>query len=143
VDLGTSNMANAAKAGGNFDVARRLLEEVVASSGARGDQRGVASALNFLGDVAAAQGQYDSARQYHHESLARFREIDDRWGIGRVLADLASVDLQAGEHATPTDPSRRRCRPSAPSGTSAASPASSSRWPGRPAARRGTQPRSG
>jgi predicted ATPase/predicted Ser/Thr protein kinase len=99
VDLGTSNMANAARAGGNFELARRLFEEVVESSRARGDQRGVASALNGLGDVAAAQGHYDSARQYHHDSLVRFREIDDRWGIGRVLADLASVDLQAGEYA--------------------------------------------
>jgi tetratricopeptide (TPR) repeat protein len=99
VDLGTSNMANAAKAGGNFDLAQRLLAEVVASSRARGDQRGVASALNSLGDLAAAQGLYDAARQHHHESLATFRDLDDRWGIGRVLADLASVDLQAGEHA--------------------------------------------
>ena len=82
VDLGTSNMANAARAGGNFELARRLFEEVVESSRARGDQRGVASALNGLGDVAAAQGHYDSARLYHHDSLARFREIDHRWGIG-------------------------------------------------------------
>jgi hypothetical protein len=49
--------------------------------------------------VAATQGNHDSARRYHLESLARYREIDDRWGIPRVLADLATVNLQAGEYA--------------------------------------------
>ena len=71
----------------------------LSSSQGRGDVRGVASALNGLGDVAASQGHHDSARRYHHQSLARYRQIDDRWGIARVLADLASVDLQAGEYA--------------------------------------------
>ena len=32
--------------------------------------RGVASALNGLGDVAAAQGDHDAARRHHHQSLA-------------------------------------------------------------------------
>jgi len=49
--------------------------------------------------VAASQGNHDSARRYHHESLARYLEIDDRWGIARVLEDQDSVDLQAGEYA--------------------------------------------
>ena len=61
VDLAKSNMANAAKVEGNFDLARALLEEVAAASQARGDVRGVASALNGLGDVAASQG--DSRRR--------------------------------------------------------------------------------
>jgi tetratricopeptide (TPR) repeat protein len=99
VDLATSNMANAARAGGNVDLARRLFEQVVASSGARGDVRGVASALNGLGDVAASQGDHDAARRSHHESLVRYREIDDRWGMARVLSDLAGIDLEVGEYA--------------------------------------------
>jgi hypothetical protein len=99
VDFATSNMAHAANAGGNSELARSLLERVAASSQARGDVRGYAFALNGLGDVAASQGHHDSARRYHHESLARYREIDDDWGIARVLADLASIDLQAGEYA--------------------------------------------
>jgi len=59
----------------------------------------VALALNGLGDVAASQNDPEAARRYHHDSLARLREIDDRWGIARVLTDLAGVDLQAGEYA--------------------------------------------
>ena len=55
-----SNMAHAAKLGGDFDLARRLLEQVVASASARGDLRGVAFALNGLGDVAASQDDHRS-----------------------------------------------------------------------------------
>jgi tetratricopeptide (TPR) repeat protein len=99
VDLARCNMANAAKAEGKFDLARNLLEAVAQASRARGDVRGVASALNGLGDVAACQGEHDSARRYHHESLMRYRRIDDRWGIARVLADLAGIDLQTRDYA--------------------------------------------
>jgi hypothetical protein len=64
--------------------------------------RGVASALNGLGDIAASQGDFESARRFHHDSLARYREIDDRWGIAGVLADLAQVDVQASDDAAAT-----------------------------------------
>jgi tetratricopeptide (TPR) repeat protein len=92
-------MANAAKAGGDFELAASLLAEVAQGSEARGDVRGVASALNGLGDVASAQGDDEAARRFHHESLGKYRQIDDRWGIGRVLADLGSIDLRAGDYA--------------------------------------------
>ena len=88
-------MAHAAKLDGDYDAARRLLEEVIASTRARGDVRGFAGALNGLGDVAATEGHRGAARYYHHDSLAKYREIDDRWGIARVLTDLANVDMQA------------------------------------------------
>jgi hypothetical protein len=55
--------------------------------------------LNGLGDGAASEGDFDAARRYHHDSLAKYRSIDDRWGVARVLTDLAHVDLQAGEFA--------------------------------------------
>jgi hypothetical protein len=58
----------------------------------------VASALNGLGEVSAAQRDFDAARRYHHDSLAKYRQIDDRWGIAGVLADLANVDLRAGDY---------------------------------------------
>src|SRR5207247_1335700 len=58
---------------------------------ARGDLRGAASALNGLGDVAAAQGEYAVARQVYEESLKLFRHLDDRWGIVLVLMDLGNM----------------------------------------------------
>ena len=110
VDLARSNMANAAKAEGNFALARRLLEQVAAASQARGDVRGVASALNGLGDVAAAQGDYDAARRYHHQSLEKYRQVNDQWGSARVLSDLAQLHIDARDHEAATGRSRRRCR---------------------------------
>jgi tetratricopeptide (TPR) repeat protein len=97
VDLATSNMAHAAKTGGDAALAQRLLEQVAASSQARGDVRGFAFALNGLGDVAASRGDRESARRYHYESLARYREIADQWGIARVLSDLGALHLDAEE----------------------------------------------
>jgi predicted ATPase/serine/threonine protein kinase len=97
-DLARSNMATTAKMAGDFALARSLLEQVAAASQARGDLRGVASAHNGLGDVAASQSDHDSARRYHHRSLTGYRQIDDRWGMARVLTDLAIIDLQDGNY---------------------------------------------
>ena len=47
--------------------------------------RGVAAALNGLGEVAAAQGDNESARRYHYQSLAKYREIDDRFPARPIL----------------------------------------------------------
>jgi tetratricopeptide (TPR) repeat protein len=98
VDLARSNTATAAKAEGRFDLARSLLEQVLEGSQRRGDIRGVASALNGLGEVAASQRDHASARRYHHQSLAKYEQIGDRWGVAAVLADLAGVDLRAGDY---------------------------------------------
>ena len=70
----------------------------MASARDRGDTRAFTSALNGLGDVAAAEHNHDAARLYYQESLAKYREVDDRWGIARVLADLANIDLHVGDY---------------------------------------------
>ena len=69
------------------------------ASEARGDVRGVASALNGLGDVASSEGDHEAARRYHQQSLDIYRRIGDRWGVAGVLADLARVDVDACDHA--------------------------------------------
>ena len=85
---------------GNFDLARqparagRRRRRRRAATCAASPPRSTASATSRRRRAITT-----SARRYHHESLARYREIDDRWGIARVLADLASVDLQAGDYA--------------------------------------------
>ncbi len=133
VELAKSNMANAAKAEGNFDLARNLLEQVAAASQARGDVRGVASALNGLGDLAASEGDHDAARRYHHQSLVRYRQINDRWGTARVLADLAHIDLRRSTTPLRLVCSRMRSRRFTRWDISAASPVSWSHWRGAPA----------
>ena len=133
------------KAEGNFDLARSLLEQVAAASQARGDVRGVASALNGLGDRRGVAGRSRLGPPLpSSEPRPAIGEIDDRWGIARVLADLAHIDLQArrlrrGESLA----HGRRCRPFARSDTSAASPVSWSRCRGAPAASRATTRRCG
>ena len=97
-DLALSNTATTEKLEGDFAKARALLAQVAAASQARGDVRGLGSALNGLGDVAAFEGDHDAARRYHQQSLEIHQRIGDRWGIAGVLADLARVDMDAGEY---------------------------------------------
>jgi predicted ATPase len=96
VHLARFNMATAAKAGGDVALADSVLKDLLASAEARHDLRAVASALNGLGDLATTQDDYERAQRYHQRSLANFRQIDDRWGIAQVLADIAEVDLRRG-----------------------------------------------
>ena len=53
-----------------------------------GDNRGMAVALNGLGDVAAAQDDFENARRLYEESLMQFQQIGDPWGVAGVLRDL-------------------------------------------------------
>jgi predicted ATPase len=101
-DQARSNIAGVAKAEGNEALARTLLEQVVATSTARGDLQSLAAAQNALGDLAAAFGDADRARRHHHDSLVRFRQIDNPAGIARVLADLANLDVVAGDFVAAT-----------------------------------------
>ena len=64
-DLARSNTATTAKLEGDFEKARPSWSTWPATSKARGDLRGIAAALNGLGDVAAAQRDRASARRYH------------------------------------------------------------------------------
>ena len=140
----TSNMANAAKAGGNFDLARSLLERgrrVVA--GARRSFAAVASALNGLGDVAACAGPPRLGppvppREPRQVPRDR-RSLGHRPGAGRP-GQRRSPGRRICRR--PTDRSRRRSRPFARWAISAASPVSWSRCPGAPAASRATKRRS-
>ncbi len=48
-------------------------------------------ALNHQGDVARDQGDSAAARQLYEQSLAKFRELGDPWGIAGSLADLGNL----------------------------------------------------
>ena len=52
------------------------------------DRLSTALALNTLGFVAHAQGQYPEACSRLEESLALFRELGDHWNMARVLSHL-------------------------------------------------------
>jgi multidrug resistance efflux pump len=59
----------------------------------------VAWSLNYQGDVARDQGDSAAARTLYEQSLAIFRELSDRWGIGGILADLGSLAREQGDYA--------------------------------------------
>jgi predicted ATPase/DNA-binding CsgD family transcriptional regulator len=77
--------AAAALAGESLDLARELE-----------DRRGVALALNVLGQIAGHQGANDRAAALWTESLALFRSAGDRWGIGLLLSNLAVARIEQG-----------------------------------------------
>jgi tetratricopeptide (TPR) repeat protein len=56
--------------------------------------------MNYQGDVARDQGDSAAARTIYEESLATFRELDDRWGIAGTLADLGSLAREQGNYPT-------------------------------------------
>jgi tetratricopeptide (TPR) repeat protein len=55
--------------------------------------------MNYQGDVARDQGDSAAARRLYEQSLAIFRELDDRWGIAGTLADLGGLAREQGNYS--------------------------------------------
>ena len=99
-------MANAAKAEGNFELAR---------GSSRGGRRVVAGArrcarrrlgANGLGDVAASQGDHDAARRYHHREPGQVPARSTIAGALRACWPIwPSVDLRGAATTTAADAS--------------------------------------
>src|SRR5262249_11918009 len=79
--------------------ARDDLEEGLRLFRELGDRRGVAWALNSLGNVADSEGDYAAARARHEESLSIRRELGDRQGIAWSLHSLGSAAHHLGASA--------------------------------------------
>jgi hypothetical protein len=80
---------------GNFTTAFDLAQEAVEFAMASGDLAVIASQLNHRGQAKSACGD-STDRLDFEESLAWFREVDDRFGIGSVLQSLAIRELKDG-----------------------------------------------
>ena len=82
---------------------RARLKESITVSRDVGDDRGLAYAMLCLAWPMLVQGDYTGMRALAEESLARFRELDDRWGIVAASCSLgiAEMDLES-------DPARAR-----------------------------------
>jgi tetratricopeptide (TPR) repeat protein len=81
-----------------YDAAKRLLRESLASFKAIGDRFGTALCLTNLGIVAYERGEHAEAKQLHQESLVTLKEIGYRLGVGLVLKDLGNVACALGEY---------------------------------------------
>lgn len=83
---------------GNYDEAKALYEEGLASSRDLGDQRAVARALDNLGVVANHQGDYAKARELLEESLSINRALGDQHPVARSLNSMGSVMSNLGDY---------------------------------------------
>ncbi len=84
---------------GEYPRARSSLDEGLAAARAAGDRAVVATALNYLGLVAASRGDNLAAQELHQEALDVRREIGDAWGVSWSLNNLGNVALDLGRHA--------------------------------------------
>gem|GEM_PF-4238494 len=85
---------------GNYDGARRFLEESLRLSRENGDVMGIASALNHLGQVANCLGDYAAAHARSEESLAIKREVGDTITWMGPLVNLALASTRLGDRGT-------------------------------------------
>lgn len=61
------------------------------------DKRGIAEALNNLGNLAFVQGDYERARALYTESLALRQKLGYTWGIAVSLHNLGWSALEQGD----------------------------------------------
>jgi len=81
---------------GRAERAREMLEESLALFRKLEDDRGVASLLGNLGDLAATQGNYDRAVTLSRQSLAILERLHDAPSTGWQLLNLGSFELKRG-----------------------------------------------
>ncbi len=83
----------------NLREARLLVDEALGMFRQLGDDSGVARSLWGLGNVAYFLQEYPAARTLLEESDARFRTIDDRFGLGWCLHTLGLTLIKSDDAA--------------------------------------------
>jgi predicted ATPase/DNA-binding CsgD family transcriptional regulator len=83
---------------GDYDAARRPLEESLAIRRALDDRRGVVESLTNLGLLLRCRDRYEPARSHLEEALAQSRALGDPTWEGRVLNNLARLAFYAGDY---------------------------------------------
>jgi tetratricopeptide (TPR) repeat protein len=54
--------------------------------------------MNYQGDIARDQGDFEAARNLYEKALAIFRELGDPWGMAGTLADLGNWAREQGDY---------------------------------------------
>ena len=83
------------------DIARAAAaarEGLKLSARADTESRRVASFKRTLGITAEREGDYERATELHEESLALYRETEDKWSIAASLISLGNVLVARDEH---------------------------------------------
>ncbi|MEO5951097.1 MAG: tetratricopeptide repeat protein, partial [Chloroflexia bacterium] len=82
---------------GEYNAARKLLEEAVEMSKKVGDKRYMAFASAALAEVTWYMGNPIKARNQYTESLALYRELGDRRGEANTLRNLGHLAHREGD----------------------------------------------
>lgn len=80
-----------ARAQGDYARALRYDEASLAVFEKLGNQSGIATVLDNLGNIARLRGDVDTARSYFEKSLAGFRELNDQYNVCRLLNSLGAI----------------------------------------------------
>jgi tetratricopeptide (TPR) repeat protein len=82
---------------GEFDVAKKLLNESVGIKFQIGDKKGAAFALNNLGNVYRDQGNLDQAIDYYSRSLKIKELLGDSVSVASSLSNIGLIYEELGE----------------------------------------------
>ena len=63
-----------------------------------GEQRGIGRALNYLGNIALANGNHRQAAAYYERMLTTVEQVGDVWGAAAGYSKLGQLASAAGEH---------------------------------------------
>ena len=84
---------------GDFEAARRFLEQSFSLYQGLDDHWGIAVSLNALAVSARDRGDYLAAQKNFEESLTWWRKLSDRTMVARCLHNLANVAKTRGDYA--------------------------------------------
>ena len=81
---------------GKFDAAHPLLDEGLSLAREAGDPFRIAIGLNFQGDLARIERQYDQAQAFYEESAGMLRDLGDERDLAGTLQNLGQNCLHLG-----------------------------------------------
>lgn len=91
-----SYLALIARDRGDFDLARRLNDDVLASSERLGDLRGIAVSANSIGLLLSHQDEFNTSLDYFRRAAAAYREVGERGGEGPALSNVGQSLIELG-----------------------------------------------
>ncbi|MCP4287346.1 MAG: tetratricopeptide repeat protein [Gammaproteobacteria bacterium] len=88
---------------GQYDQAQIQAQAAHQLATQLGDQYGIATSLNNLGNIAERQGDYEQARDYYQQSLSIRRDIGNQPGIAESLNNLGLIAKHQGDYTQALD----------------------------------------
>ncbi len=83
----------------NFDTAEQLARVVTAEANQRGDEWAAGMMDTLMADLRLWQGQLEEALGHAEKARARFKRLNDRFGLVQALAPLVRTQVALGKNA--------------------------------------------